>query len=383
MDLPTPHDAVNRFATRLFRRDVFNALSEVDFQADDPFKMLLFGSAVVQSHRPEGGYLFRRRAKDLDMGIFDVSRDAMGSGYIANEDVKQIVTQYLQQALDAADARVLGSPANLFDGFDIEKTLSADRIADVMHRRREGHDVPPPTSDVTVQLKVEPIYYSSPMLDPEPMGDKGLYKQNLNEVMGRKLQRAITPKHFTVRDLADFFNVQESGVLDIEANKDVLRSIAIAQIGATTDLHVPKSRDMAKPSDENRARLMETGMREETAQAILESAEKIVDTIFPKQTDRPFDFPEFVRGDLNFSPGELRFLGNIRGIEMTPPNARKLTTPSVQPRLLLEDKDMPEATSSKLMSSIASSHEFEQPLKEARRQREQMSMDSSPTNWDR
>src|SRR5688500_15307482 len=90
---------IERFAGRLLRREMFEQLRDVGFTSINvpDAKLVMFGSGVVQTYRPSGGFPISRQARDLDLGFVIPSHSKSGRA----EEIPRALQEELEDYLGA------------------------------------------------------------------------------------------------------------------------------------------------------------------------------------------------------------------------------------------------------------------------------------------
>lgn len=161
-------DPIERFLTRLLRREMFEALATQEHLANEPFKMVLFGSSVIQHYRPHAGYPVRRRARDIDIGI--VRKDGTTTKEVTAEEAKAVKT-YMKDAASIIHADIYQNR----DGKTyIRKTYTPDEITSYLEGKNEKKFLPRETP-LTIELELSPTYLKSPILPLEQLGSVDIH----------------------------------------------------------------------------------------------------------------------------------------------------------------------------------------------------------------
>ena len=132
-------DSLDRFLSRLLRRDMFEQLSKQEQPETPDYDLVLFGSVAVQASRPPQGYPIRRFARDIDVGITTDKRESD-----PRDEERAVIGQSILNAIDAIGATVVeGSMKGVpgYDGLMMEKTYTRAEIEEHLTGRLEAESV--------------------------------------------------------------------------------------------------------------------------------------------------------------------------------------------------------------------------------------------------
>lgn len=375
---------VERFATRLLRRELFEQLHDKGFVSEvmPNAKLTMFGSGVVQIYRPKGGFPISRQARDLDLGFVVPNQHK-------NEEIPPRLQRELEEHMGQI-AREIGADAEILDSGEliVKKIYSGT----FLKKRTAGNPeeaLVDPHRDITVQVKIPRTYMRSPLLPLVPYGNKGFYHEDVREVLGTKLMRMTGPKeNFAIRDVIDFYNMMSidasngnGAVFDIKRDAELLRCIAIANIASQMALNLKydNTLDSLNPnSDANidiacRQLDIPLSHKEELRSAYKTVYDAVTRTVFPQRGN----LPPKLAGPLGFSRDELSFMTQINGVEQLPGgiNVRRVM-PIIDSGLIVSyalGRAFPE-----LQHNIESKHELTQALNRAQVQA-QIGNDGAPS----
>jgi len=374
-------DSLDRFIGRLLRRDVMQQLKLQEYKPDDPFQVVLFGSAVVQANRPSDGYPIRRMARDIDIGFMSEERS-----HDPGEEHRQQIGKYILRAVGKAGAKVIDGTLNGipgYDGLQIQKTYTREQITAHLEGRTEEHDVDLDRESYTATLGVEKAIMRSPLLNPVPAGDTGFHHIDLREIAAEKMSRMVS-KNPVTRDIVDIYNMISTDPprIDVDEDRELLRCLVVINMtkrggNASLDMLEVNENNIQRVYNQLFARheeqLADLGKTEQTerdrkdlerTKEIIQKVADFFEKIFPRDIKRNDDFPDHIKGALNLTRSEVRFGMHLLGVD-SPPNTphyfREQVVPGINGSMVI-----PYSVSSKhpeLSGNLSKQHELEERVK--------------------
>lgn len=303
--------------TRFLRQEIFDALAAQSYPEDDPYKMVLFGSAVTQLFRPSSGFPIRRLARDIDLGIV-----LKNPSHHLSPAIKVQVGKRVMDAVRTAGAEIVeGSIEGVagYDGFNIHKVYDVGSQRKHLRGKIEER-LANPDHPLDTPLKVSEVYVRSPLLPLLPLGSNGMYHEDIREVVGAKLFRMVTSSRFQLRDVMDIYNLLDTGVLNLERDREILRTISLVHMAVNNPgLSGDVTFKALEPTDDNIRQAAESMGVEDIGfmRRVFERVYKAVETIYAERGQQQ-PLPPRLAGELKLTLDELNFITNLNGVEWMP-----------------------------------------------------------------
>jgi|GEM_PF-4373418 len=348
---------LERFMGRVLRGEVLESLSQYPLPENRNWDFLVFGSSVVQLNRPDEGYPFRRRARDIDLTI---KQRGSGNTTMLNlsKDDLQEATTYLLAGIALSGAALTEGSINdvrLNQGFRIQRYFSSDAILQRLRGKVEEQQFCS-LVDLNVELEVEPFVQRSHILPLTQYGH--LQVENILEVVGQKVARSLHPNEFVLRDLVDIYNVYRSGVVDVMAERETLRVVALVWLGMK-ELHLQFNKAHLWPSDDVIRDYSETlGVPQDIVKEILEVNRAIQEIVFPGEPSNHLR--------LLLRQNEEDFLYLLNGISRgEQSHERHLVQPQINPGYLQKSNPTPFKKYPEISSNICRDLELRKRVQDA------------------
>jgi hypothetical protein len=349
---------LERFMGRVLRGEVLQSLASFPLPEDRKWDFLVFGSSVIQLSRPEAGFPFRRRARDIDVTLINRSGSTTSMENISATDVQQAMTILLAAVARSGAAVVSESFHDLSGnkGFRLQRYFTADCIRSRLRGKLEEEYVEKVQLDLNVELEVESFCSRSHILPLRQFHN--ILCENLLETAGQKVARLLSPTEFVIRDLVDLYNLYRSGIVDVLAHRETLRVVALVWMGMK-DLGTQFSRKNLFPAEsEIQEYAAKLGVPTPTVQDILEVNRGVQEIIFPGEPDSPTR--------LLLRRNEEDFLFQLNGIERgEAAHERKFVQPHINTALLQQTNSAAFDTFPRLREMIAKESELVAKVRDA------------------